>query len=66
MTLIDILIAALILFVVIYIAKLLLDYLELPPPVRSIAMLIIAIVVLIVILSWFGVGTGDLTLGGSR
>lgn len=65
MMLIDILIAAIVIVVIVYVAKLVLDMLELPPPVRSIAMLIIGLIVLIVVLGWFGVGT-DLQLGSRR
>ena len=65
MMLIDILIAAIVIVVIVYVAKLVLDMLELPPPVRQIAMLIIGLIVLIVVLGWFGVGT-DLQLGSRR
>lgn len=60
MTLIDILIAAIVLVVVIYVVKLGLDMLELPPPIRSLVMLVVAVVVILVLLSWLGVG-GNLT-----
>ena len=65
MMLIDILIAAIVIVVIVYVAKLVLDMLELPAPVRQIAMLIIGLIVLIVVLGWFGVGT-DLQLGSRR
>ena len=65
MMLIDILIAAIVIVVIVYVARLILDMLELPAPVRSIAMLIIGLIVLIVVLGWFGVGT-DLQLGSRR
>jgi len=57
MMLIDILIAAIVIVVIVYVAKLVLDMLELPPPVRQIAMIIIGLIVLVVVLGWFGVGT---------
>ena len=62
MGLIDILIAAIILVVIIYVAKLVIDMLELPAQVRSIAMLIIGLVALLVVLGWLGVGTENLRL----
>lgn len=65
MTLIDILIAAIVLIVIIYVVKLVLDMLELPDPVRKIAMLIIGLVILVVVLGWLGVGT-DLRLDRPR
>ena len=58
MTLIDLLIAVIILLVVLYVAKIVIDYLELPPPIRQIVMLIIALVVLVIVLGWFGLADG--------
>ena len=58
MTLIDLLIMAIVLIVVIYVAKLVLDMLELPPPMRTIVMLVIAVGVLVIVLSWFGLADG--------
>lgn len=58
MTIIDLLIAVIVLVVVIYVAKLVLDMVELPPPIRTIVMLIIGLVVLFIVLSWFGLADG--------
>ena len=60
MTIIDLLLAAIVICIVIYVAKLVLDMLELPPPIRQLIMLIIAVVVLFIVLSWFGV-VGDIS-----
>ncbi len=49
------LIGCLVLVIVLYVAKLVLDQLELPPPVRQIVMLILALVGL-VILVWLLLG----------
>ncbi len=56
------LVGALVLLVVIYVIKLVLDYLELDPPIRKIAMLIVALIALIILigllLNVFGVDFG--------
>lgn len=63
MTLIDILIAAIIIAVVVYVAKLIIEMLALPAPIKSIAYLIIGLVVLVLVLQWFGVEAGNLKIG---
>ena len=57
MMLIDILIAAIVIGIVVYVAKLILDLLELPQPLRQLVMLVIAVIVIVIVLGWFGVGT---------
>lgn len=58
MTLVGFLVSVLILLVVIFVAKLVVDELELPPNIRKIAMLIIALIGLIALFNQLGyVGT---------
>lgn len=57
MMLIDILVAAIVIGIVVYVAKLILDLLELPQPLRQLVMLVIAVIVIVIVLGWFGVGT---------
>lgn len=57
MNLIGFLIAALILLVVIYVVKLVMDQIPLPDPIKTIAWLIIGLVFLLILLNQLGVGT---------
>jgi putative effector of murein hydrolase LrgA (UPF0299 family) len=54
MTLIGFLIAVLIILVVVYVGKLVIDFLELPPPIAKIAMLVLALIALIALFNQLG------------
>lgn len=51
---ISFLIAVLVLLVVLYVVKLVIDYLELPPPIRKIALIVIALIALLWLVSQLG------------
>lgn len=55
MNLIGFLVAVLVILIVVYVCKLVVDFLELPPPVRTIALLIIGLVCLLMLLNSIGV-----------
>jgi heme A synthase len=58
MTLIGFLVALIILAIVVYIAKLVIDMLPLPEVAKTIAMLLLGLVALLYILGLFGINTG--------
>ncbi len=49
------LIAVLVLLVVLYVVKVVVDYLELPPPIRKVVLLIVGLMALLWLLSQLGV-----------
>ncbi len=58
MNLIGLLVTLLVLAIVIYVVKLILDMLPLPDPVRLIVYLILGLVGLLILLNMLGIGTG--------
>jgi hypothetical protein len=58
MNLVGLLVAILVLAILVYAAKVLIDWLEFPPPIRTVIMLIIGVIVLLILLNMLGVGVG--------
>lgn len=56
-TLIAFMVMVIVLMVVLYCVKLVMDWMELPPPIRTVAMLIVGIVALWILLSRLGIVT---------
>jgi hypothetical protein len=54
MSLIGFLIAVVIVLVVLYVTKVIIDYMELPPPIRTVVLLIVGLVCLLVLLNQLG------------
>jgi hypothetical protein len=54
MTMIQFLIFALVLLVVLYVCKIIVDYLELDPPIRKIVLLIVGLIGLLALLNQLG------------
>lgn len=55
MNLIGFLVVVLVVLVVMYVAKVVVDYMELPPPIRMVALLIIGLVCLLLLFNQLGV-----------
>ncbi len=59
MTIIDLIIAAIVLVVVLYIVSIVMSMIPLPAQIKELAWLIIGLLVLLIVLGWFGIG-GDI------
>ena len=66
MDLISLLIAIIILAVILYAVSILLNMIEIPPPMKQLVWLVIFVVILIIVLSWFSGGLSGVTIGGTR
>ena len=66
MDLISLLIAIIILAVILYAVSILLNMIEIPPSMKQLVWLVIFVVILIIVLSWFSGGLNGVTIGGTR
>ncbi len=56
MTIIDIIVAAIVIVVILYVVQIVMSMITLPPQIKQLAWLIIGLIILIIVLGWFGVG----------
>ncbi len=54
MNLIGFLVAVLIILIILYVAKLVIDYMELPAPIRTVVLLIVGLICLLMLLNQVG------------
>jgi multisubunit Na+/H+ antiporter MnhB subunit len=58
MNLVGLLVAILVLAILVYAVKILIDWLEFPAPIRTVILLIVGVIVLLILLNLLGVGVG--------
>ncbi len=56
MTIIDIILAAIVIVILLYVVQIIMSMIALPPQIKQLAWLIIGLIILIIVLGWFGIG----------